>query len=252
MRFIVIGETCTDRFVYSDINRLSPEAPVPVLRPIEIVENAGMSGNVVQNLIALNPELEVFHLHQREPIFKTRFVEKKSNHMFIRVDEGELDPCEPISVEKLGEETLADIKNADAVIISDYDKGMMSLGFMNQIAKESYVSVLDSKKKLDKSTIEAFTFIKLNESEYVNNKYLVDQNPEKFLITLGSKGVQFNGKTYTAENPQETIDVSGAGDTFVAAFTLKFVETGDTSESIIYANLKAGEVVTKRGVATPH
>lgn len=251
MRFIVVGETCTDIFVYSDIKRLSPEAPVPVLNPIEMVNNPGMSGNVVQNLMALNPELEVYHIHQKEPITKTRFIEKKSNHMFIRVDEGELEPCEPISMKNFDEETLAEIKDSEATIVSDYDKGLMSIEFMNQMAKASYVSILDSKKKLDKSIVENFTFIKLNESEYQNNKTLVDLHPEKFIITLGAKGVQHSGKLYASENPQETIDVSGAGDTFVAAFTLKFVETGDVGEAIMYGNQMAGKVVTKRGVATP-
>lgn len=251
MRFIVIGETCKDRFVYSEIKRLSPEAPVPVLMPIEIVENEGMSGNVVQNLIALNPELEVNHIHQREPIFKTRFIEKKSNHMFIRVDEGELEPCQPILFESIDEDNLAEIKNSDATIVSDYDKGLMSIEFMNKIAQTSYVSVLDSKKTLDKSIVENFTFIKLNENEYLNNKSLVDLHPEKFIITLGSKGVQYSGKMYPNPNPQETIDVSGAGDTFVAAFTLKFVETGDVGEAITYANEMASKVVSKRGVAVP-
>lgn len=251
MRFIVVGETCTDRFVYSEIKRLSPEAPVPVLNPIEIVDNPGMSGNVVQNLIAMNPELEVYHIHQQEPIFKTRFIEKKSNHMFIRVDEGELEPCQPIGMDRFEDEMMNEMKDSDALIVSDYDKGMMSIDFMNQIAEVFKVSVLDSKKKLDETIIKSFSFIKLNESEYKNNKELVDQHPEKFLITLGSRGVQHDGVLYESENPQETIDVSGAGDTFVAAFTLKYVETGEVGTSIKYANQMAGKVVTKRGVATP-
>lgn len=251
MRIIVVGETCTDRFVYSDIKRLSPEAPVPVLNPIEVIDNPGMSGNVVQNLIAMNPELEVYHIHQQEPIFKTRFIEKKSNHMFIRVDEGELEPCQPISMDRFEDQVVEEMKESDALIVSDYDKGMMSIDFMNQVAGVFKVSVLDSKKKLNKTIIDSFSFIKLNESEYRNNLELVNSYPQKFLITLGSKGVQYDGQLYESESPQETIDVSGAGDTFVAAFTLKYIETGEVGKSITYANQMAGKVVTKRGVATP-
>ena len=50
MKIVVIGETCIDKFIYCDINRLSPEAPVPVLQPINTVVNAGMSGNTVAML----------------------------------------------------------------------------------------------------------------------------------------------------------------------------------------------------------
>jgi bifunctional ADP-heptose synthase (sugar kinase/adenylyltransferase) len=251
MRITVIGETCTDRFVYSEIKRLSPEAPVPVLNPIETVENPGMSGNVVQNLRALSEGVEIMHVHQDEIITKTRFIEKKSNHMFVRVDEGEGATIKGLEYILLPDHVFEMITDSDATIVSDYDKGLMSIDFMNDVARDSHVSVLDSKKKLDKSVVNYFTFIKLNESEAEYNKELVALFPEKFLVTLGAKGVHYNGKLYPSENPQETIDVSGAGDTFVAAFTLKFVETGDTAEAIKYANQMAGKVVTKRGVATP-
>lgn len=251
MQITVVGETCTDRFIYSEIKRLSPEAPVPVLLPVETVENPGMSGNVVQNLKALHEGVTITHIHQSEQITKTRFIEKKSNHMFIRVDEGEKTEIEKLSYDNLPEHLYDLISDSDATIVSDYDKGLMSIDFMNDVARDSHVSVLDSKKKLNRSVVNYFTFIKLNESEAEYNKDLVTLFPEKFLVTLGSKGVHYNGKLYPSENPQETIDVSGAGDTFVAAFTLKFVETGDTSEAITYANKMAGLVVTRRGVATP-
>ena len=57
MRIIVIGESCKDIFVYGNVKRLSPEAPVPVFNPIESISNLGMSGNVVQNLKSLDSDL---------------------------------------------------------------------------------------------------------------------------------------------------------------------------------------------------
>ncbi len=51
----VIGEYCLDIFVYGDVNRLSPEAPVPVLQPIDTTQNPGMAGNVVENVLSLKP-----------------------------------------------------------------------------------------------------------------------------------------------------------------------------------------------------
>ncbi len=89
-RVLVVGESCIDRFVYCKIERLSPEAPVPVLIPVETTENKGMSGNIVENLTALGVNYDdITHWDQFAPITKTRYVDKKSNHMFIRVDEGE-------------------------------------------------------------------------------------------------------------------------------------------------------------------
>ena len=88
MKVLVIGELCIDRFVYGVVKRISPEAPVPVLNLVEIIKNQGMAGNVVSNLKSLMDDVEVIHWHQTTNIEKIRFVEKKSNHMFIRVDEG--------------------------------------------------------------------------------------------------------------------------------------------------------------------
>ncbi len=68
---------------------------------------------------------------------------------------------------------------------------------------------------------------------------------------MGSKGAQYMGEIFPSPEPKETIDVSGAGDTFTASFTLKYLETKDVKESIIYANKMASIVVSKRGVTTP-
>ena len=65
-------------------------------------------------------------------------------------------------------------------------------------------------------------------------------------------GAQFNDIIYPSPNPQETIDVSGAGDTFTASFILKYFETKNTYQSIEFANKMSSIVVSKRGVATPN
>ena len=62
LKVLVIGESCIDKFVYCDIKRLSPEAPVPVLNPIETTCNLGMAGNVVANIQALSSKTEVINL----------------------------------------------------------------------------------------------------------------------------------------------------------------------------------------------
>jgi D-beta-D-heptose 7-phosphate kinase/D-beta-D-heptose 1-phosphate adenosyltransferase len=246
IKILVIGEKCTDKFMYCDVSRFSPEAPVPVLNPIEVIENDGMAGNVVRNLIALNKDILVTHWYQDETITKTRFVEKKSNHMFLRLDEGE----GKISNMNLTNDRILDIHNYNVVIVSDYDKGFINNEDLLTIGKNSKISILDSKRKLSKEIINSFSFVKLNEKESLQNSNLLEC--KNILITLGSKGTKFNDKIYPSPNPQETIDVSGAGDTFTASFILKYIESGDIKSSIIFANKMSSIVVSKRGVATPN
>jgi D-beta-D-heptose 7-phosphate kinase/D-beta-D-heptose 1-phosphate adenosyltransferase len=143
------------------------------------------------------------------------------------------------------------IETYDCVIISDYDKGFLPKKMIEKISYVSKLSILDSKKKLDFETIQNCTFVKLNETEYNNNRELVDNNLEKFIITLGQKGCMYNQVVYPSPNPKTTIDVSGAGDTFVASFALKYLETNDIVTSINFANEMSSIVVSKKGVATP-
>ncbi len=245
MKILVIGEKCIDRFIYCETTKFCPEAPVPVLKPIEVVENDGMSGNVVKNIVAINSEALVTNWSQDEIIVKTRFVEKKSNHMFIRVDEGEYNVT-PI---ELTNDRLKEISEFDIVIISDYDKGFLSNEDLTIIGKNAKLSIIDSKRILSEEVISNFSFVKLNEKESIQNSNLL--NHKNIIVTLGSRGTSYLGKIFSSPNPQETIDVSGAGDTFTSAFIVKFKESNNVEESIIYANNLSSLVVSKRGVATP-
>jgi D-beta-D-heptose 7-phosphate kinase/D-beta-D-heptose 1-phosphate adenosyltransferase len=244
LKILVIGEECTDKFVYCKVNRLSPEAPVPVLIPVKTTKNSGMAGNVVANLKALEPTYITMLMAQTEVITKTRYVEEKSNHMFFRLDEGE-ETINPIRWSKDFETIL---KDADLVIVSDYNKGFLDTTSLWNIGHLAKLSILDTKRKLTPDVANKFSFIKLNESESKNNKHL---DPKNIIVTLGSKGAYYNGELIPQPNPQQTIDVSGAGDTFVAAFALKFLETLEERIAIEYANEMAGIVVSQRGVVTP-
>jgi D-beta-D-heptose 7-phosphate kinase/D-beta-D-heptose 1-phosphate adenosyltransferase len=204
-----------------------------------------MAGNVVRNILAMKSDSLVTHWYQDEIITKTRFVEKKSNHMFLRLDEGETN----ISKADLNSDRLLELNNFDIIIVSDYYKGFISNDDLIKIGKNSKISILDSKRKLTKEIVSSFTFVKLNEKESSQNSELLECN--NILITLGSRGTKFNNELYPSPNPQETIDVSGAGDTFTSAFILKYIETGDIKTSIIWANEMASIVVSKRGVAVP-
>lgn len=249
MKILVIGEKCFDIFVYGEVNRLSPEAPIPVLIPRNIITGDGMGKNVVNNLLAMYNEddCEIGFLHQEKTIAKTRFVEEKSNYPFLRVDEGE-ENIDPI---QWSEEIIEEISNSDAVIVSDYNKGFLSSEDLVKIAENSKFCVLDTKKKLETSIIKLYDFVKLNESEFKKNYTEDIELLEKIIITLGDKGAKHKDILYPSDSPRETIDVSGAGDTFIAAFTKEYINTKDIKSAINFANKMANKVVGKRGVATP-
>jgi len=244
MKVLVIGEICVDQFVYCEAKRLSPEAPVPVLNPIKTVKNQGMAGNTLANVKALAPDYYTMSLGQNEPITKTRYVEEKSNHMFLRLDEGET----TITPFKWTMDIDVLIGQSDIVIVSDYNKGFLSNIDLKEIARKSTLSILDSKRKLTNDIIEEFTFVKLNESERLNNPQLTTDN---IITTLGKKGAEYKNVLFESPDPQDTIDVSGAGDTFTAAFIVKYYQLKDERAAIKFANRKASEVVSRRGVVTP-
>jgi D-beta-D-heptose 7-phosphate kinase/D-beta-D-heptose 1-phosphate adenosyltransferase len=242
MKVLIIGESCTDKFVYGKIDRLSPEAPVPVINPVEVTCNPGMAANTLENCKVLHPDCKLVLWSQEQKITKTRFVEKKSNHMFIRFDEGEE------SISKFNQD-LSSIKYFDLVIVSDYNKGFLSDEDIKNIGLAAKVSIIDSKRILTSDMVSGYTFIKLNEFEKINNKNLQHSG---IITTLGSKGAEYKNVVYPSPDPQETIDVSGAGDTFTAAFSLKYMETKNIKIAIEYANTISAYVVSKRGVVIPN
>jgi bifunctional ADP-heptose synthase (sugar kinase/adenylyltransferase) len=166
--------------------------------------------------------------------------------MFLRVDDGE-DIIKPL---ELNVSKLNAIRNVDAVIVSDYNKGFLTDEMLLEITANSKFSIIDTKKQIGDILVEGFDFVKLNESEFDKHNFN-DGLLNKILVTLGSNGAKYQGKTYPSSDPKETIDVSGAGDTFTASFTLKYLKTNNVEESIIFANKMASIVVSKRGVATP-
>ena len=84
MKILVIGDSCTDVFIYGHSTRMCPEAPVPIFEPSRTVTNDGMAGNVRANLESLGANVNL--ITNKEQITKTRYVDVKSNQMFLRVD----------------------------------------------------------------------------------------------------------------------------------------------------------------------
>lgn len=241
MRILVIGDSCTDVFVYGKVDRLCPDAPVPIIIPSHIVETGGMAANVYENITSLGIDADL--VTNQTKITKTRYIDAQTNHMFVRVD-SERHPIKRISC-------LNDVEYDiyDAIIVSDYDKGFLHSEDIEFICSKHNLVFVDTKKIINESILKA-TFIKINEVEYQKNKNFglnCDLYPTKFIITLGSRGCNYNNKLYPVK-PVEVKDMSGAGDTFIATLALKYVVTKNIESSIQYANDSSTLVVQHRGV----
>ena len=141
-KVLVIGDSCLDEYIYCTTNRFCPDAPVPILKPESFVSTLGMAGNVVDNLEALDVDVEL--ISNANKIKKTRYVDSRTNHMFFRIDEGEDD------VFPIAQKSLDDIKWEDysAVVISDYCKGFIDEDTIKYISEQHPITFLDTKKQI--------------------------------------------------------------------------------------------------------
>ncbi len=234
---LVIGDSCRDVFVYCDCHRLCPDAPVPVLNIVNQTENAGMAANVQRNIMRYKT-CDLFTNPNWLSITKTRYVHQNTNHMFMRVD----------SPSTISEINMDDLNlNYDLVIVSDYNKGFLTERDIMHICEQHPCVFLDTKKVLGDWASDA-KYIKINDYEYKNSKpFLTNKLESKIIHTMGGDGCEFQGKRY-AVNRSEVKDTSGAGDSFMAALCVKFLDTQDIYDSIKFANSCASEVVKHRGV----
>ena len=240
-RVLVIGESCTDIFVYGTSERKSPEGNGPVFVPISKTYGLGMASNVVNNLREMGVETNIFS--DNGSIVKTRYVNKDTNELYLRVDEND-------SVNRINISKLSDISQYDAIIISDYCKGFLTEEDISKIASLHPLVILDTKKKLG-DWCKNLTFIKVNRLEWALNKDVIRDNEwlfDKIICTLDKTGTAYKHTTYPVK-PVKNADVSGAGDTFVAGFVARYLDSKDIGASIEWGNYCASEVVKKKGVS---
>lgn len=242
-KILLIGEKCDDIFIYGDTPRLSPEGPAPVFIPSREVYNGGMGMNVMGNLMALG--IGVDFQHQQASITKTRHIHESSNTLLLRIDEEK-------NIDNIGDRLpKLDFWEYSMVVVSDYNKGFLTEEDIAYIGFKHPNVICDTKKKLGEWCRD-LRFIKLNRSEFENNKEFIEENDwilEKLIITLDKDGCMYQNTTYPTEQV-EIMDISGAGDTFVAGFVKMFLDIDDIPKSIQFANRCAAQVVQKRGVTT--
>jgi D-glycero-beta-D-manno-heptose-7-phosphate kinase len=250
-RILLIGETCTDRFVYGNCDRLNPEAPTPIITPKERKENFGMAGNVESNIKHLG--LKYDFLTNNETIVKTRYVDTTSNYILLRVDE------EP-NITSLNKKIITsdNVKKYDAIVISDYNKGLLTKDFLNNLFTYT-ISIgvptfMDTKKDIGDWANDC-TYIKINNKEYNNplhHSFL--STPffnKKLIVTMGGKGCFYNKEIYSTKSVGVR-DVVGAGDTFLSGLVYGYLNNNNIVDGITIANLLASDVVSKIGVALPN
>ena len=304
-RILVIGDVMLDQFIWGSVSRISPEAPVPVVEFSRESFMPGGAANVARNLTALETSVEMFgalgqdeaagkllkllgaqHIGcaglvksaARHTSIKTRIVAQQQQ--VVRVDRETRDGLEA----KLTGQLLAAVKpklaKADAVIIGDYGKGVVTQPLLDEIkslcrARGVWLSLdpkpvhhlnLTGLSLITPNRKETFELANLPDETKTANP-LADKNlmlvaerlldelrPAVLLITLGELGMllcQREQKPFHIPTvAQEVFDVSGAGDTVIATFTLAIAAGASPMEAAILSNHAAGIVVGKVGTAT--
>ena len=228
LKILLIGDSCTDEYVYGTCERLNPEAPVPILRFNRKETTRGMAWNVRENLMSFG--IEVFILTNKESIIKTRYIDEKSNQHILRVDDEGV--CDPMDYELPEDEY-------DALVISDYDKGFLTEKKIQELVDwfDGPVFIDSKKTKLPKKDC----YLKINE---VESKLL--KGYKNLIVTKGAGGADYNKVNYPGEKTK-IVDVVGAGDTFLSALVYFYLLCGTIEKASPYANRAAAIAVQNFG-----
>lgn len=233
---LLIGDDCIDVYQYGTVDRISPEAPVPVFKFSHEERMPGMAGNVARNLEALG--CNVNYLCGATST-KTRLVDIRSKQQIVRIDNDVM--SSPVEFE-------TDIPAIyDAIVISDYNKGTISYQLISDLLKSQTCPIFIDTKKTDLASFNG-AYIKINQLE--ESRTTSKPQPEWLITTLGSAGAEWNGQTFCAETV-EVADVCGAGDTFLSALTVEYLNTRSIESAINFANKASAVTVQHIGVYAP-
>lgn len=257
MKVILIGDLAVDTFVVGRCERLSPERPCPVFLPLSSGSNAGMAGNVEANLRSLDPALEVVTIYPEHPSVKVRYVDKGSNQHLLRVDTDM--KSGPLSLDDF-HQVLEHQGSVDAVVLSDYGKGLLNSVNMFHIISTSMErnipTFIDTKGLLGEWSEQA-TLIKINAKEYANQLAAGIKSPhfwcQNLIVTQGGDGmVWFNqegGEAHrTTPNPVTVIDSVGCGDTTLAALVVGYLKNKHLPSAMDFAAKASAIAASKAGV----
>jgi D-glycero-beta-D-manno-heptose-7-phosphate kinase len=297
-RIMVIGDLMLDVFVWGEVQRISPEAPVPVVEVQEETRLLGGSANVVHNVAALGAKgmmsgvigndpggRELVGLLRRKGIatdgivvedgrpttIKTRIIAR--NQQVVRFDREQRKPVHADSLQHIADYIGESLGRVDALIVSDYAKGVITLELMDRIRSlmgSSRAPVIVDPKVQNTDMYRQVTLVTPNhlEAARMAGMEITDENSlkaaaqvllaqlqcETVLITRGKDGMSLfhrNGEMNTIPTvARRVFDVTGAGDTVIATLALGMAAGLSTVDAALLANLAAGIVVGEVGTAT--
>jgi D-beta-D-heptose 7-phosphate kinase/D-beta-D-heptose 1-phosphate adenosyltransferase len=297
-RVLVVGDVILDRYRFGDAHRLSPEAPIPVLRPRRHHDTPGGAANVAMNiatlgaravlagvigddeagmavsrLLAGTPHIEpaLIVAPGRPTTAKTRFI--AGAHQLLRLDEETTDPLDQITATALLRRVEETLPATDIVILSDYAKGVLCDAvldaLLDMIAAHGKPVIADPKRP-DFAAYRGVTVLTPNEIEVRVATHIDAEHDTEadragraaldatgggaVLVTRSAKGLTLVRRDQPAMHfparAREVADVSGAGDTLVAALAVAMAAGASLDEAAMLANVTAGISVGKQGTAT--
>lgn len=288
IKVLLIGDFMIDHYVMGESNRISPEAPVPVVVPYTKFSIPGGAGNVAMNMSALGANVDCVGLvgddkwgHLLIKILKQNNIstdlinisEKHQTTLKTRIY------CDGLQVARIDEEKQINnhmdfmnfsykYDNYDIIVLSDYNKGVLSFDWVPRL--KNIDILLDPKNDKSDHLLKNSNIItpnileleKLSGKKISNNnsiidacKLLIQKYKFKYVISKkGDKGITVVGpKDFVYEidgHKVENPDVTGAGDTVISSFALAYAKTGNIKESARIANLAASIAVSKVGTST--
>lgn len=236
-KILLVGDNCNDIYTYGTVDRISPEAPVPVFIPGETVTKPGMAANVKLNLENLNCDVDFLSGKTGD---KQRLIDQRSGQHLMRIDRDSVSM--PLALSDLQTRSL----NAyDAVLISDYNKGTVDYALIKHIRKNYNGAMFLDTKKPDLAQFNDI-FVKINQTEFEKSTSTNNQ----LIVTLGSRGAQYQDTLFPAV-PVDVVDVCGAGDTFLAALAVAYIETNSIQTAIEFAVQASSITVQHLGCYAP-
>jgi D-beta-D-heptose 7-phosphate kinase / D-beta-D-heptose 1-phosphate adenosyltransferase len=297
-RVVCVGDLMVDRFVYGEVTRVSPEAPIPVLARSRELVMLGAAGNVARNVAALGGTVALVGViggdaegHEairlvgeeagvegylindaaRPTTLKTRFI--SGNQQLLRVDM-EASRAVAGAIEQRLVRTVKDaVDGSGVILISDYGKGVVTdavIAACLEAAKSSGGQVVVDSKARSFARYGAVDLIKPNALELAHATDLPTEtdaqveaalahalglwDAKAILVTRAGKGMSLavRGRPvrHFPTTPREVFDVSGAGDTTLAALGLALATGIALEEAIAFAQLAAGVAIGKAGTST--
>jgi rfaE bifunctional protein kinase chain/domain len=301
-RILVIGDLMLDRFIWGDVERISPEAPVPVLRVTSESSRLGGAANVIHNICSLGGKVTacglvgsdtagrkiiqdlrrvgastagVFPDGEFQTIQKSRIIARPRHQQIVRLDREYHGAIRDLTLKKLRQFVASRATGFDAVVISDYGKGVVHEELLATMAvnigSEKVICVVDPKKenygryrfptlitpnKSEASEASGITIVDNATLTAAGKKLLKMWRADAVMITRGPEGMSLfrprsRVKHFSTE-PRDIFDVTGAGDTVVAICALALACGGSYEDAAVLANRAAGMVGDEVGtVAVP-